>query len=417
MAKAKKQAAKAAKKKPKPRPKKAVAAKKKAAPKVVARNKKKKAAKKPSRAVSKAKPRSKSKPIVQHTPPLAAPQPAGGGARVVEILEDEHPIDALRRFLSTVHGPASTPQGQIALGSAQLMLLPIARGHRGGQEVKDLLDLVLERWPDFPDPDGFHAQEFLRNAFAAVGDDGERMAKLVALVPEDASAELRFNVACAYAVMGTKAAMLQALGQAIAAGATPSQIRRDDDFASYLDDPDFGALLDGASAPTIPVDIKPHMQTVRTALDSLVATLKEYGEQGQLNPGTTLDNVIATEKARKIQLPNDYRALLTLADGMKLWDNEFFGTRDYRGETTLAKSAREYLEMSAGYGATGIDECIPLANWGQPNDWLLYDPRGAVRRGEPGYVLMLNADELPLEDLVAALQRLEEIATDILSTN
>jgi hypothetical protein len=102
---------------------------------------------------------------------------------------------------------------------------------------------------------------------------------------------------------------------------------------------------------------------------------------------------------------------------MKLWDNEFFGTRDYRGETTLAKTAREYLEMSAGYGATGIDECIPLANWGQPNDWLLYDPRGAVRRGEPGYVLMLNADELPLEDLVAALQRLEEIATDILSTN
>jgi hypothetical protein len=417
MAKAKKSAAKAARKKPAP--------KKRTAPKVVAKKKpaKKPAKKKPvakrapARSTPKAKPRPKSKPVVQHTPPLAAPQPAGGGARVVEILEDEHPIDALRRFLSTVAGPASTRQGQIALGSAQLMLLPIARGHRGGQEVKDLLDLVLERWADFPDPDGFHAQEFLRNAFAAVGDDPERMAKLVALVPEDASAELRFNVACAYAVMGTKAAMLQALGQAIDAGATPSQIRRDEDFARYLDDPDFGALLDGASAPSIPVDIKPHMHPVRSALDSLVATLKEYGEQGQLNPGTTLDNVIATEKARKIQLPNDYRALLTLTDGMKLWDNEFFGTRDYRGETTLAKNAREYLEMSAGYGATGIDECIPLANWGQPSDWLLYDPRGAVRRGQPGYVLMLNADELPLEDLVAALRRLEEIATDILSTN
>ncbi len=431
MAKAKKKAVKTARSKP--APKKAVAKKKKpaAAPKKPAPKKpapkkpapkkpapKKPAPKKPAKRVpAKAKPRPTSTPIVQHTPPLAPPAPAGGGARVVEILEDEHPIDALRRFLSTVEGRASTPQGQIALGSAQLMLLPIARGHRGGQEVKDLLDLVLERWDDFPDRDGFHAQEFLRNAFAAVGDDPERMAKLVALVPEDASAELRFNIACAYAVMGTKAAMLQSLGQALEAGATPSQIRRDEDFAPYLDDPELAVLLEGASVPSIPVDIKPHMHPVRSALDSLVATLREYGEQGQLNPGTTLDNVLATEKARKIQLPNDYRALLTLADGMKLWDNEFFGTRDYRGETTLAKSAREYLEMSAGYGATGIDECIPLANWGQPNDWLLYDPRGAMRHGQPGYVLMLNADEQPLDDLVSALERLQEIASDILSTN
>ena len=61
-------------------------------------------------------------------------------------------------------------------------------------------------------------------------------------------------------------------------------------------------------------------------------------------PPTTLEDVLVTEKARKIQLPNDYRALLTLADGMKLWDNEFFGTRDYPGDTTLAKRAREYLD-------------------------------------------------------------------------
>ena len=138
-----------------------------------------------------------------------------------------------------------------------------------------------------------------------------------------------------------------------------------------------------------------------------MATLEEFGEQGQLDSPTTLDNVLATEQAQRIQLPNDYRALLTLADGMKLWDNEFFGTRDYRGDTPLAKSARAYLEMSAGYGATGIDDCVPLANWGQPTDWLLYDPRGTIRRGEPGYVLMLNADELPLDDLVAALERIQ----------
>lgn len=342
---------------------------------------------------------------------------AAGGARVVEILEDEHPIDALRRFLSTIDGEANVQQGQIALGSAQLMLLPIAHEHRGGPEVKELLDLVLSRWTDLPDRAGFHAQEFLRNAFAAVGPDPERIARLIPLVPDSATAELRFNIACAYAVINARDAMLASLEAALEAGATPAQVRRDDDFAPYLADPDFDRVLDGAAVPVIPVDIRPHLQPVRAALASVVATLEGFGEHGQLNPPTTLESVLAAEHATKLQLPNDYRALLTIADGMKLWDNEFFGTKDYGGDTALATRAREYLAMSAEYGATGIDECIPLANWGQPSDWLLYDPRGTIRRGEPGYVLMLNADELPLENLVAALQRLEEIASDVLGTN
>ncbi|CAN5923544.1 hypothetical protein BH11MYX3_BH11MYX3_23150 [soil metagenome] len=408
-----------AKAKPAPKKKPAKAAPKKAVAKAAPKQLPPKVVAKPAPAKPKAAARAPGKlRMPRGTLPPAPPLPAPvGGARVVEILEDEQPIHALRRFLSTIDGEANVHQGQIALGSAQLMLLPIAREHRGGPEVKELLDLVLSRWVDFPDQTGFHSQEFLRNAFAAVGDDPERIARLVALVPEDASAELRFNMACAYAVVGTKAAMLQSLKIALEAGATPAQVRRDDDFAAYLDDPDFIELLDGASAPTIPVDIRPHVGSVRSALDSLISTLREYGEQGQLNPPNTLENVLAAERAKKIQLPNDYRALLTISDGMKLWDNEFLGTRDYRGETDLAKNAREYLAMSAGYGATGIDECIPLANWGQPNDWLLYDPRGTIRRGEPGYVLMLNADELPLDDLVSALERLERIASDILGTN
>jgi hypothetical protein len=82
---------------------------------------------------------------------------------------------------------ATVQEGQIALGSAQLMLLPIAREGRGGPEVKELLDLVLGRWTTFPDRTGFHAQEFLRNAFAAVGNDRERIARLTALVPVDAA--------------------------------------------------------------------------------------------------------------------------------------------------------------------------------------------------------------------------------------
>ena len=60
---------------------------------------------------------------------------------------------------------------------------------------------------------------------------------------------------------------------------------------------------------------------------------------------------------------------------------------------------------------------MPLANWGQPNDWLLYDPRGRIRGGAAGYVAVLGADEVALEDLTAALVWLEELARDILGTN
>src|SRR5438045_7572881 len=107
------------------------------------------------------------------------------------------------------------------------MLLPIAHEHRGGDEVKQLLDLVLARWDAFPDRTGFHAQEFLRNAFAAVGNDRERIARLVTLVPDDATAELRLNIACAHAVAGDRDAMLPAVETALAAGISPAQVRRD----------------------------------------------------------------------------------------------------------------------------------------------------------------------------------------------
>ncbi|HEY6174079.1 MAG TPA: hypothetical protein VIX73_06535, partial [Kofleriaceae bacterium] len=141
----------------------------------------------------------------------AAGKPAAklrGGSAVVKLLESRQPIEALRKFLARIRGAATMEQGQIALGSAQLMLLPIAHEHRGGNEVKQLLDLVLARWNAFPDHSGFHAQEFLRNAFAAVGDDRERIARLAALVPPDATSELRFNVAAAHAAAGDRPAML-----------------------------------------------------------------------------------------------------------------------------------------------------------------------------------------------------------------
>src|SRR5262249_46347298 len=122
-------------------------------------------------------------------------------------------------------------------------------------------------------------------------------------------------------------------------------------------------------------------------------------------------------RASRIQLPNDYRALLTITDGMALWDHEFFGTFDYCGETKLAVRAREFLEMSVSYGGIGMDEGVPLASSGQPNHWLPYVPRGAIREGDPGYVVMLTADPWPMDDLADVLLKIEASVRDVLSTN
>jgi len=335
---------------------------------------------------------------------------------VVKVLESRQPIEALRKFLARISDQATTEQGQIALGSAQLMLLPIAHEHRGGDEVKQLLDLVLARWHAFPDRSGFHAQEFLRNAFAAVGDDRDRIARLSALVPSDATSELRFNMAGAYAVAGDRPAMLRALEAALAVGATAAQVRRDPDLARFVDDPAVTALLDRAAAPVIPVDVAPHVAPVRAALDSLIAALREIGGGSRLQPPATLDAVLAAERASRIQLPNDYRALLTISDGAVLWDHELFGTRDLRGDTPLAHRAREFLTASAQSGGIGMDACVALASWGQPDHWLAYDPRGVIREGTPGYVMML-ADPLPVGGLTDALRRVEDAARDVLATN
>ena len=173
-----------------------------------------------------------------------------------------------------------------------------------------------------------------------------------------------------------------------------------------------------AEVPAIPVNVEPQVAGVRAALDQLFSTLKEFGEPIELHPPVRLDAILDAERAARISLPNDYRALLTITNGMSALGAHVLRRRRLsRAHTARAVRARQYLAMSASYGAPGIDDCVPLANWGQPNDWLLYDPRGNLRGGEPGYVLMLNADEVPLADLATALTRIEFLARETLGTN
>ena len=351
---------------------------------------------------------------------LSARERSARSLPVVEILDDPHPIGALRRFLDSIRGEATAQQSQIALGSAQLMLLPIAREHRGGSEVKEVVDLMLQHWPDFGERRrGFHAQEFLRNALAAIGVDRDRISKLEDLDParRDRRAPVQPRLrACRRAGQGRDA---QAPSSA---RSKPASRRRSSVATTTLRRmraiPILSHLLARAEVPAIPVDVEPYISLIRGSLDILVATLREYGESIQLHPPVRLDAILDAERARKISLPNDYRALLTITNGMALWDHTFFGVGDYRESTPLAQRAQHYLEMLASFGRTGIHDCVPIANWGQPNDWLLYDRRGSLRGGdEPGYVLMLNSDEHALSDLSAALQHLEFIARETLGTN
>ena len=329
---------------------------------------------------------------------------------VVEILDDPYPIGALRRFLEGTRGQATQQQAQIALGSAQLMLLA-EREHRGSAEVKEIIDLVLERWLDFGERrSGFHAREFLKYAFGAIGVDRDRIAKLELRVPADPGPDLLFALATAHAVARDKVAMLRAVERALDAGATSAQFRADVDFSPYANDPDLSAILARAEVPTIPVDVEPFVNGVRAALDSLVATLRELGMRVELRPPVRLDAILDAERARKISLPNDYRAMLTITNGMRVWDREFLGAGDLRDRTKLAQRAEAYIASAR------IEACVLLASWGGDKTWLVWDPTGKAT-GATGYAILVDTYAQAVASLASALAEIERDAREELGTN
>ncbi len=335
-----------------------------------------------------------------------ARKPKKPAPSVVRILESADPIAELHRYLDGKLGIASIEAGQIALGAAQLLLPTLDR-----HEVPVLLDLILDYWDALPDPVGFHEREFLRNAFAAVGDDPERITRLLERVPPQPGAELLFLIARALAVAGSRDAMLDAARAALATGATAAQFRREDEFIPFLDDPELVEILSDAEATrSIAAIVAPHVPRVRAALDDAIAAVRDFDGIVVLNPPASLDAILAAERASEIALPDDYRALLTLHDGLRLWDEAFLGTADYTISTDLAASARDYLD-----GATrdGSEHLVPLSNRGA-RSWLLYDPRGAYRRG-PGYVLRVETNAYPQRGVAEFLDGLTEAAREMVS--
>src|SRR5689334_10945620 len=119
------------------KPKAATATKPKAAAKTKAAAKPKTTAK-PKAAAKTTKPKTAAKPkaatratfvgredVSSGVPTL--PQTQSSTGAVVHIVDAEHPIATLRAFLDHHPGELTVQQGQIALGAAQLMLLPFAR--------------------------------------------------------------------------------------------------------------------------------------------------------------------------------------------------------------------------------------------------------------------------------------------------
>lgn len=248
---------------------------------------------------------------------------------VVQLVESSLPLMALDAYLRTIKQKATREQTQVALGAAQLMLAG------GDVDAPRLIDLVLEYWARFRDQSGFHAEAFLRNAFDA-DDDPARLERLLMY-------------------------------------ATASGIE---------------LVEEEVPLPEIPVHIAPHVRSVRQAVDALVLELERLGQPATTNPPASLDEVLDAERASRIQLPNDYRAMLTITDGLSAWEHTFLGTKDIK----LAHLVRD---------------CVPIASGSKPTEWLLYDPFG------DGYLL---ADQ-PVPDLVTALDRIGRIAADMLETN
>ena len=117
--------------------------------------------------------------------------------------------------------PATEQQAQIALGAAQLLLLPIARESPRrwrGQRARRSGARALGRFRRSPvrlPRAGVPAQRVRGGRRRSRSD----RASSRAAVPADATAELLFEIACAHAVARDKVAMLRAVEDALAAGA------------------------------------------------------------------------------------------------------------------------------------------------------------------------------------------------------
>jgi hypothetical protein len=126
-----------------------------------------------------------------------------------------------------------------------------------------------------------------------------------------------------------------------------------------------------------------------------------------LSPPARDTDIAAAERSSGILFPADYKALLAALDGARFAaDLTVLGTMEWITSGQLLTKGRGFVTSSVSSGAEALRGAVPIANLGQPNDWLLY----STITGQ--YLYCLNADVLAQKDLAAALVRKAKLTTD-----
>jgi hypothetical protein len=104
--------------------------------------------------------------------------------------------------------------------------------------------------------------------------------------------------------------------------------------------------------------------------------------------------------------PDEFSRLLQLHDGCSFGGVRFLGSGDFIDETELLVRAREFIQDTLRFDREEIRDSLPLANLGQPNDWLMYDSQGQ-------FVVWLTADDHPSSSLEEVLRQQLRVLGDV----
>lgn len=115
-------------------------------------------------------------------------------------------------------------------------------GSRGRTPAARLIEVMLDRWPRWARRPT-ERDLFLQGALAVVSARGELARRLIDVIPADAGAQVRIALACLHAAAGEADAVADAIAQALAAGATPDQLRAQRELADAVKQPKIARLL------------------------------------------------------------------------------------------------------------------------------------------------------------------------------
>ena len=309
---------------------------------------------------------------------------------VVEILDDPHPIGALRRFLDSIKGPATAAAGadRARLGAADAAA-DRARSarRRRGQGARRSRARALGRFRRMPH----------RLSCAGVPAQrvrgGRRRSRRASRASKSARAADRRAASCCFTSRAhtrsraTRSRCCAPSRRALAAGVTPADFRRDHDFAPYATRSRISRCCSRAptcrrSRSTSSRICPPVRARARVARRRRCA---ELGEAVELRPPVRLDTILDTERAAQASRCRTTTARCSRStNGMRVWDREFFGDRRL-SRAHVARAARSAISRRPSTRRPALSDCVPLASWGASERLAaLRSARSRPRAATPG---------------------------------